>query len=73
MKGIFKKGSGSYTNNTASYLVVYGYDGAYVVNDPSGNETSGMSSSIPYAVVPPNYTLTGGTRFWGFLVEMQEL
>ncbi len=62
------RNSGSYTNKTDEFLVILGYTGSYVVNDQNGNEISGMSSGIPYAVVAPNYTLSGGTRFWGVFV-----
>lgn len=64
---------GDQLNSTSRWLVVLGYYGSYVVNDANGNEASGMGSSIPYAVLPPSYSLTGGTRAFGILVEFEDL
>jgi len=62
------RNSGNYTNKTDEFLVILGYTGSYTVLDPNGNEISGMASGIPYAIVAPNCTLSGGTRFWGVFI-----
>lgn len=69
----FTRFDSSLTNNTDDFLIVLGYNGSFIIKDPEGNQADSLFTAIPAGIVPPGYSLSGGTRGYGVFVKPGDL
>lgn len=69
----FIKINGDYSNNTDYWLYVFGFSGTYSIKDSNGTTIGTLLSVIPCGVIPPNFSLEGGTNFYGILIKFEDI
>lgn len=69
----FIHANGNFTNKTGYWIYIIGYTGSYTISDPNNTAIGSLISSIPAGLIPPDYTLSGGTNFYGILIKFEDL